>query len=73
MLLADRLCRCGRNGSSHVLTRGSSHERRRITLVSRRTLLMMVSIAAGGLASAIVNLPIAGFLLAPLIRKPPPV
>ncbi len=43
------------------------------SLMSRRTLLMMVSIAAGGLASAIVGLPIVGFLLAPLIRKQPPV
>jgi menaquinol-cytochrome c reductase iron-sulfur subunit len=43
------------------------------SLVSRRTLLMAVSIAAGGLISAAVGLPLVGFLLAPLIRKQPPV
>ncbi len=43
------------------------------SLISRRTLLMVVSVAAGGLISAVVGLPIVGFLLAPLIRKQPPV
>ena len=40
-----------------------------LTPVSRRTLVVMVSIAAGGLISAVVRLQIAGFQLAPLIRK----
>ena len=43
------------------------------SLLTRRTLLMLVSIAAGGAASAIVGLPLLGFLLAPLVRKQPPV
>ena len=43
------------------------------SLLTRRNMLMLVSIAAGGLASAIVGLPLAGFLLAPLWRKQPPV
>lgn len=42
-------------------------------LLTRRHMLMAVSIAAGGLASAIVGLPLVGFLLAPLFRKQPPV
>jgi menaquinol-cytochrome c reductase iron-sulfur subunit len=42
-------------------------------LLSRRHLLMFISVAAGGIASAIVGLPILGFLLAPLFRKQPPV
>jgi menaquinol-cytochrome c reductase iron-sulfur subunit len=43
------------------------------SLLTRRTLLSVVSIAAGGLASALVGLPLIGFLLAPLVRKQPPV
>jgi menaquinol-cytochrome c reductase iron-sulfur subunit len=40
-------------------------------LMSRRHLLMLVSIAAGGLAGAIVGLPLIGFLIAPIFRKEP--
>ena len=43
------------------------------SLLSRRHLLMLVSVAAGGLATAIVGLPVVGFLLAPLFRKEPAV
>ena len=43
------------------------------TLLTRRNLLILVSIAAGGLASAVVGIPLVGFLLAPLVRKQPPV
>ena len=43
------------------------------TLLTRRNLLIAVSIAAGGLASAVVGIPLIGFLLAPLVRKQPPV
>jgi menaquinol-cytochrome c reductase iron-sulfur subunit len=43
------------------------------SLLSRRHLLMLVSVAAGGLASAVVGLPLVGFLLAPLFRRQPPV
>ncbi len=43
------------------------------TLLSRRHMLMFVSIAAGGLASAIVGFPLVGFLIAPLFRKEPAV
>ena len=43
------------------------------SLLSRRHLLMLVSIAAGGLASAIVGLPLLGFLIAPIFRRQPPV
>jgi menaquinol-cytochrome c reductase iron-sulfur subunit len=41
------------------------------SLLSRRHLLMLVSVAAGGLATAIVGLPLVGFLIAPLFRKEP--
>jgi len=41
------------------------------SLVTRRHLLMLISVAAGGVASAIVGLPLVGFLLAPLFRKQP--
>ena len=41
------------------------------SLVTRRHLLMFISVAAGGLASAIVGLPLVGFLIAPLFRKEP--
>ena len=43
------------------------------SLLSRRHLLMFVSIAAGGFAATIAGLPILGFLLAPLFRREPPV
>lgn len=43
------------------------------SLLSRRHLLMFVSIAAGSLASAIVGLPLVGFLIAPIFRKEPSV
>jgi menaquinol-cytochrome c reductase iron-sulfur subunit len=43
------------------------------SLVTRRHLLMFVSVAAGAVAAAVVGLPVVGFLLAPLIRKEPPV
>lgn len=43
------------------------------SLFTRRHLLMAVSVAAGGLASVAVGLPMVGFLLAPLFRKQPPV
>jgi menaquinol-cytochrome c reductase iron-sulfur subunit len=41
------------------------------SLVTRRHLLMFISVAAGGVASAIVGLPLVGFLIAPLFRKQP--
>jgi menaquinol-cytochrome c reductase iron-sulfur subunit len=43
------------------------------SLLTRRHLLMLVSVAAGGLATAIVALPMVGFLIAPLFRRQPPV
>jgi menaquinol-cytochrome c reductase iron-sulfur subunit len=43
------------------------------SLLTRRHLLMLVSIASGGLASAIVGLPLIGFLIAPIFRRQPPV
>ena len=43
------------------------------SLLTRRHLLMFVSVAAGGLAAAIVGLPLVGFLIAPIFRKEPPV
>lgn len=43
------------------------------SLLTRRHMLMAVSIAAGGFASVIAGLPLVGFLLAPLFRKQPPV
>jgi menaquinol-cytochrome c reductase iron-sulfur subunit len=43
------------------------------SLITRRHLLMLISVAAGGVASAIVSLPLVGFLIAPLFRKQPEV
>jgi len=43
------------------------------SLPSRRDLLIFVSLAAGGIASAIVSLPLIGFLIAPLFRREPAV
>lgn len=43
------------------------------SLLSRRHLLMFVSVAAGAAASAIVALPVLGFLLAPMFRNEPAV
>ena len=43
------------------------------SLLSRRHLLMAVSVAAGGLAATIVGLPLVGFLVAPLFRNQPAV
>ena len=43
------------------------------SLLTRRHMLMFVSVAAGGLAATIVGLPLVGFLIAPIFRKEPPV
>ena len=43
------------------------------SLLSRRHLLMLVSIGAGGVAAALVSLPLIGFLFAPIFRREPPV
>ena len=50
-----------------------SHEESSTSLLSRRHLLMLVSVAAGGVAAAIVGLPLVGFLLAPIFRREAPV
>jgi menaquinol-cytochrome c reductase iron-sulfur subunit len=39
--------------------------------VSRRNFFMRVTIAAGTAIAALVSLPVLGFVLAPLVRKPP--
>lgn len=43
------------------------------SLLSRRHLLMFVSVAAGGFATALVSVPLIGFLIAPLFRRQPAV
>jgi menaquinol-cytochrome c reductase iron-sulfur subunit len=43
------------------------------SLLSRRRMLMAVSIAAGAFASAVVGFPILGFLIAPVFRRQPAV
>ena len=40
-------------------------------LAGRRWFLARMSLALGGLAAAVVGIPIIGFLLSPLIRRPP--
>lgn len=39
--------------------------------ISRRGFLAKLSIAVGGLGAALVGIPVAGFLLAPLLRRAP--
>jgi menaquinol-cytochrome c reductase iron-sulfur subunit len=39
--------------------------------VSRRNFIMRITIAAGTAIAALVSLPVLGFVLAPLVRKPP--
>ena len=41
------------------------------SLLTRRHLLMFVSVAAGGLAAALAGIPILGFLIAPIFRREP--
>jgi menaquinol-cytochrome c reductase iron-sulfur subunit len=54
------------NVTEHSLATADSPE-----VLSRRRFLEKLSIALGGLCAAIVGVPIIGFVIAPLFRKPP--
>jgi menaquinol-cytochrome c reductase iron-sulfur subunit len=49
----------------------TEHDESLTSLITRRNLLIALSVAAGTIASAIVALPLAGFLIAPIFRKQP--